>query len=180
MSEYEVSPKIFLTDYGSYNEGRQFEFGHWLDLEKFASHEELMEYISKHFNDCDQKSPLFGSPREEIMITDYEGFPKGLYSECGNLEKIMAYLNIVEESTYGSEVFEAYLEMNDLPESMEDLEESVESSYIGEFASNIDYAHYVFEDHEIPEGLPYSCIDWSWVARDLEFTSHNGHYFTYN
>ena len=177
MSDYKLSPRIFLTDYGSYNEGRQFEFGHWVDLEDFDSHEELMEYISKHFKECDQKSPLFGSPREEIMITDFEGFPRTLYSECGNLEQVMAYLNMVEGSSYDSEVFESYLAMNDMPRAIEELEEQVEYSYMGEFDSKIDFAHFVFEDYEIPEGLPYSCINWEWVARDLDFTDYKGHYF---
>lgn len=177
MSEYEVSPRIFLTDYGSYNQGRQFEFGHWVDMEKFDTYEELMEYISNHFKECDQKSPLYGCPREEIMITDFEGFPRALYCECGNLEQVMAYLSMVEESSYDSEVYESYLAMHDMPGTIAELEEQVESAYMGEFTSKIDFAHFVFEDHEIPEGLPYSCIDWNWVARDLDFTSHNGHYF---
>ena len=32
----ETQPK-FLTDYASYNNGTQFEFGHWVNLEDFSS-----------------------------------------------------------------------------------------------------------------------------------------------
>ena len=77
--------QIFLTDYASYNEGRQFEFGHWVDLDNFTDASDLMEYIRDHFEECDKESPI-GSPREEIMITDFEGFPESLYSESMGTE----------------------------------------------------------------------------------------------
>lgn len=80
-----MNAKIFLTDYASYTNGTQFEFGHWVDLDQFSDVEELQEYINNHFKECDKTTPL-DSPREEIMITDYEGFPNTLYSESFNLE----------------------------------------------------------------------------------------------
>ena len=64
---------IFLTDYASYNDGSQFEFGHWVKLNQFEDADELNAYISKHFKNADKKSPLgFGSIREEIMISPYQ------------------------------------------------------------------------------------------------------------
>lgn len=94
-----MDAKIFITDYASYNNGSQFEFGHWVDLEDFTDAQDLMEYISTHFKECDLKSPL-DSPREELMITDYEGFPEVLYSEAmskDDLETIYAYIEILED-----------------------------------------------------------------------------------
>jgi NADH:ubiquinone oxidoreductase subunit C len=88
--------KVFLTDYNSYNNGTQFEFGHWVDLSDFNDADELNEYILKHFKDADKKSPL-DSPREEIMITDFEGFPSSLYSECMNFENLYKFLNLEED-----------------------------------------------------------------------------------
>jgi len=86
--------RIFLTDYASYNNCTQFEFGHWVNLSGFSSADELNEYIQKHFEEADKKSPL-DSPREEIMITDYEGLPEQLYSECGmDFESIYEFLNL--------------------------------------------------------------------------------------
>jgi len=83
-----------LTDYASYNNGTQFEFGHWVELSQFSDADELQEYISNHFAECDKKSPL-DSPREETMITDFEGFPEEFYSESGcNWEKIFKYIEI--------------------------------------------------------------------------------------
>lgn len=91
------SPKIFLTDYASYNNGTQFEFGHWVDLTDFSDADELSEYIQNHFEEADKKSPL-DSPREEIMITDFENLPRSLYSESGmNFEKIYEFINLSED-----------------------------------------------------------------------------------
>lgn len=94
--------RIFLTDYASYNEGKQFEFGHWVDLDQFSDADDLQEYIKNHFADANKKSPLFGGcPREEIMITDYEGFPRDLYSECMDFESLFEYLNLDDYSKVG-------------------------------------------------------------------------------
>jgi len=80
-----LSPRIFLTDYNSYNNGTQFQFGHWVDLTQFSDEKEIRDYINDHFEECDKKSPL-SSPREEIMITDYEGFHSYFYSESMSIE----------------------------------------------------------------------------------------------
>ena len=89
--------QIFLTDYASYNNGTQFEFGHWVDLSQFSDVDELNDYITNHFEECDDKSPLdeYGSKREETMITDYKGFPEEFYIESGcNFEKIFKYIEL--------------------------------------------------------------------------------------
>lgn len=85
-----------MTDYASYNNGTQFEFGHWVDLRDFSSADDFQEYITNHFKECDEKSPL-DSPREETMFTDFEGFPESLYGESMNeseLEKIFKYIEL--------------------------------------------------------------------------------------
>ena len=97
MKKLNNNPAIFLTDYASYNNGTQFEFGHWLDLTKFNDAEELNIYVKNHFKSCDKKSPLdnYDSIREEIMITDFENFPLSLYCESGgNFENIYKYLDL--------------------------------------------------------------------------------------
>jgi hypothetical protein len=87
--------RIFLTDYASYNNGTQFEFGHWVDLDQFSDADELNEYISEHFAAADEKSPL-DSPREEVMITAYEGFPEDLYSENMNADSFERLFTFME------------------------------------------------------------------------------------
>lgn len=95
MTTTGTTPRIFVTDYASYNNGTQFEFGHWVDLTDFSDADELMEYIGNHFAEADEKSPL-DSPREEIMITDYEGFPKQLYSEAMNDTDFDNIFNLID------------------------------------------------------------------------------------
>jgi hypothetical protein len=97
--------RIFLTDYASYNNGTQFEFGHWVDLEQFSDVDELNDYISTHFEECDEKSPIDEyTTREEVMITDYEGFPEVFYSESGcEWEKIFKYIDLDYENLDDSE-----------------------------------------------------------------------------
>ena len=71
--------KLFITDYASYNNGTQFEFGHWVDLTTFNDADEFMQYVSDHLKQADEDSPLLcETKREEPMYTDYEGFPKSL------------------------------------------------------------------------------------------------------
>lgn len=91
----EINPRIFLTDYASYNAGKQFEYGHWVDLDIFSDHDEFMEYVKKHFKKANKESPdIF---REEIMITDYEDFPSELYDESGShIELIFVWMNLEE------------------------------------------------------------------------------------
>lgn len=90
------TPKVFLTDYASYNNGTQFEFGHWVDLTDFSDADSFLEYCTNHFAEADKKSPLgFGAIREEMMITDYENLPRGMYSESGmNWEQVYEYINL--------------------------------------------------------------------------------------
>lgn len=89
------NPAIFLTDYASYNNGTQFEFGHWVNLTDFSDASELMDYITDHFNEADQESPL-DSPREEIMITDFEGFPESLYGEAMSEQDFEKIYNLID------------------------------------------------------------------------------------
>lgn len=101
-----TTAKIFLTDYASYNNGTQFEFGHWVELSDFSDSDELNDYITNHFKECDEKSPLdqYGSKREETMITDFEGFPEEFYSESGcDFEKIFKYIELDFENKSDSE-----------------------------------------------------------------------------
>lgn len=94
MTTTQEQPRVFLTDYASYNNGTQFEFGHWVDLTDFSDADEFAEYVTNHFAEADKKSPL-DSPREEMMITDFENLPRALYSESGmNFENVYEYINL--------------------------------------------------------------------------------------
>lgn len=92
-----MNARLFLTDYGSYNNGTQFQFGHWVDLSDFSDVDDFLQYCKEHFEEADEKSPLTcGTPREEIMFTDFEGFPKELYSESLNEHEIQKIYDFIE------------------------------------------------------------------------------------
>jgi antirestriction protein len=174
--------KIFLTDYASYNNGTQFQFGHWVELDQFNDAEDLNAYISNHFEECDKKSPL-DSPREETMITDFEGFPKKFYGESMSFENLFEYFERAESCGYDAEVIEAFADLGSY--SVEDVDtffDALEESYQGEYNSDEDFAEQLAEDlGYINEEVswPYTCIDWAHASRELmhDYSESNGHYF---
>lgn len=85
-----TTAKLFLTDYASYNEGTQFEHGHWVELSDFSDADEFQKYVSEHFEKV-------GIEDAEPMYTDFEGFPDYLYGESlsgSDLEKIFKYIEL--------------------------------------------------------------------------------------
>ena len=176
--------KIFLTDYASYNNGTQFEFGHWLDLDQFGDSEELNNYITKHFKEADKKSPLdqYGSTREETMITDFEGFPESFYSECMDFDSLFEYFDRAESCHHDNEVIKAFADLGNYKlEDTEEFFEALEESYTGQYSNDEDFAEDMHEQtgEEISNSWPHNCIDWTRSARDLmyDYCVSNGHYF---
>ena len=115
---------LFLTDYASYNESTQFEFGKWVEMEQFTDLQEFNEYVEKHFEKADKESPLEdGSQREEVMFADYEEFPAQFYSESMDsklVEQLIEFVNMDDESKIQVEL---HLEANgDVYEAMADFE----------------------------------------------------------
>jgi antirestriction protein len=175
---------IFLTDYASYNNGTQFEFGHWVNLDDHSDADELNEYILEHFKEADKKSPLdeWGSTREEIMVTDFEGFPEVFYSECMNFENLYNYFEKVEGCCYDSEIIEAFADLGNYTiNDLDNFFEALEESYSGEFSHDQDFAQDMHEQtgEEISNSWPHNCIDWERATRDLmyDYSEQNGHYF---
>ena len=121
-----TTAKLFLTDYASYNNGTQFEFGHYINLEDFDTFEDLQEYISNHFKECDDKSPLddYGSKREETMFTDFEGFPRELYNESGideeTFNKIKIYIQVSDKFEDNDSLIELHNEFCSNTDRMDD------------------------------------------------------------
>jgi antirestriction protein len=176
--------RIFLTDYASYNDGTQFEFGHWVHLDRFADADELNAYISKHFKEADKKSPLgYGSIREEIMITDFEGFPKAFYDECMDFEPLFEYFDRASSCGYDLEIVEAFTKLGNYKvEDVDTFFDALEESYSGEFSSDEDFAEDIAEQCGLLEekpAWPYTCINWSHAAQELmyDYYEQDGHYF---
>lgn len=176
--------RIFLTDYASYNNGTQFEFGHWVDLDQFSGASELMEYISSHFEEADEKSPIDEfTTREEIMITDFEGFPKEFYSECMDFESLYEFFEAVENCYLDYEVIEAYASYGAYDiENVAEFFEKMEEAYQGQYNSDAKFAEAFAEEIGAVDqnaSWPNSYIDWEWAARDLmmDYFESDGHYF---
>jgi hypothetical protein len=119
MTNTTTAPRLFVTDYASYNSGQQFKHGHWVDLSDFSDADEFNEYLEQHFEKAGINDP-------EIMFTDFEGFPKTFYSESydtGSIENIFKYMEAgfedfddsewvalhneyCQENNYDDEIFE--------------------------------------------------------------------------
>lgn len=176
--------KIFLTDFASYNNGTQFEFGHWVDLNQFDDADELNKYIKDHFKKADKKSPLdeFGSIREETMITDFEGFPLPFYSECMNFENLFEFFEKAEGSHFDFEIIEAFVDLDVINlDNLDEFFDALDESYSGKFNSDLNFAMDVHEQtgEEISDSWPHSYIDWDRAVKDLmfDYCENNGYYF---
>jgi antirestriction protein len=167
--------KIFLTDYNSYNEGNQFVYGHWVDLEDFNDPEELNDYINTHFSENGIEDP-------EVMITDFEGFPEVFYNESMNFKNLYNYFERAESCYYDAEIIESFASLGNYNvEDTDQFFDALEESYIGQFDSDEDFAEDMAEQTgvEISNSWPNNCIDWERAARDLmyDYYESNGHYF---
>jgi antirestriction protein len=162
-------PRLFVTDYASYNEGTQFEFGHWVDLSDFSDANDFMQYLSNHFKECDEKRPLAcGSPREEYMFTDYEGFPRQLYSESMG-GKDMEFLSEWIELDDDDKVKAAYLMENG--ESVDRALSFYDNVYMREYDGSRKVVWELFEEcypeaEDIENTNPYVSIDYDAFIRN--------------
>ena len=175
---------IFLTDYASYNDGSQFEFGHWVSLDQFNDADELNAYIAKHFKNADKKSPLgFGSIREEIMITDFEGFPSAFYSESMHFEPLFEYFERASDNYFDTEAIEAFIKMGIVQPYHDDFFQELEDRYMGEFDSDKDFAMDYAEqcgDYDFSnQPWPLNNIDWDGATLEhmQYYYEQDGHYF---
>lgn len=159
--------RLFLTDYASYNNGSQFEFGHWVDLSQFSDASEFMDYIEKHFEEADKKSPLFGTKREEIMFTDFEGFPKYLYGESmgeADLESIFLY---IEADLDDDQELALEWLVNDIGKGFEDAIKLVDDVCLFKGSAS-DYAYELIDDcYDLPD-FAKAYFDYDKFGRDLE------------
>ena len=175
--------RIFVTDYASYNDCTQFDFGHWVNLNRFADAEELNAYITKHFANADKKSPLScGTPREEIMITDFEGFPSAFYCESMHFEPLYDYFERASNYHFDTETIEAFMKTGIVQPYNDEFFQELEDRYFGKFDNDKDFAiewaemngHYNSRNPQ-----PWPVIDWDRSANELmmDYTEENGHYF---
>ncbi len=170
-----TTAQIFLTDYASYNNGTQFEFGHWVDLTQFSDLDEFEDYMREHFKEADKESPLpCGTPREEIMLTDFEGFPKCFYSESYERETMQKLFDYLALDEYDQKLVEMYADATGY--SIKDISiEDAQDAFHGTADSEEDFAEQIAEETgAIPKDMP------SWIVIDWEATWNCNLRYDYN
>lgn len=162
---------IYVSTYAKYNNGSLY--GKWLNLSDYSDYDELLTAMYELHSD--ESDP-------EFMFQDYEGcelFEKlGLISECHLSKDIYVIAEQIDESEYNSEVFEAVLD-NFMGINFQTAYEYVNNFYYGEYANDIEFVEYLYEN-DIPFNLPsFVVIDWEATARSIMFDyfESTGHYF---
>ncbi|WP_160136265.1 antirestriction protein ArdA [Chryseobacterium sp. c4a] len=162
---------IYCGTYAKYNNSSIY--GKWFNLSEYGSYDELLEAM--HELHEDEQDP-------EFMFQDYEGcelFEKlGLIGESFLSPEIYDIAEQINESEYDIEVFEAVLS-NFLDMDFQSAYEYANNFYYGEFANDIEFVEYLYEN-DIPFNLPsFVVIDWEATARNImyDYFESNGHYF---
>ena len=160
--DYETgNPAVYCGTYGKYNEGSLF--GQWLDLSTFSDADEFFTYCQALHAD---------EPDPELMMQDYENFPREMYDECmgaQQFESIKEYFELCER--YDRDAVDAYANIfgcNDF--------DNFDDKYVGHWDSEEDFAeHIVWECYDlrnVPELVKYH-IDYEAIARELFMCDYN-------
>lgn len=162
---------IYVSSYYKYNNSSLY--GKWLNLGDYSDYDELQEAM--HELHKDESDP-------EFMLQDYEGcelFEKlGLIGESFLSPEIYNIAEQINDSEYDSEVFEAVLD-NLGKIDFQSAYEYANNFYCGEFANDIEFVEYLYEN-DIPFNLPnFVVINWEATARNVmyDYFESNGHYF---
>ncbi|WP_079243030.1 antirestriction protein ArdA [Chryseobacterium indologenes] len=162
---------IYCGTYAKYNNSSIY--GKWFNLSEYGSYDDLLEAM--HELHEDEQDP-------EFMFQDYENcelFEKlGLIGESFLSPEIYEIAEQINDSEYDSEVFEVILD-NFLDMDFQSAYEYVNNFYYGEFANDIEFVEYLYEN-DIPFNLPsFVVIDWEATARNImyDYFESNGHYF---
>ena len=148
--------RLFVTTYGLYNEGRQFESnetGFWFDV-VVMDYEELID----HFKD----NELDEDP--ELMFTDFEDFPRDLYSESmspSEYDALDSYARLSDDDQLG------YQFLLDRGFSPDDCQLRCDEVCFSDQSAK-DYAYDYVEECYSVEPWIMGHIDFESVARELE------------
>ncbi|CAI9680572.1 MULTISPECIES: antirestriction protein ArdA [Elizabethkingia] len=166
---------IYVGTYRKYNEGSLF--GKWLHLSDYSDYNDLMEAMKELHKD--EEAP-------EFMFQDYECssffINQKLLDEGYISTDIYNIALCINNSGLDFKIIEAYMTcVGYYYRDIEDLFESIEDAFMGEYDSDEDFAQHILEeDGIIPENLPsYLYIDWEMTAKHLmcDYSVSNGYYF---
>lgn len=165
-----MAPQIYVASLTDYNNG--VLHGVWVDMTQD------LDDIWQQVNDMLAKSPTVKSgrlagPAEEWGIHDYEGFEGIKLDEFESLDRVAEIATMIAEH---GPAFAAYV-------SNEGMEyataEGFDEAFCGIWPSEADYAQELAREigEEIPDGWPFSCIDWERAWNELRLGGDNwSHY----
>ncbi|THV56766.1 antirestriction protein ArdA [Chryseobacterium candidae] len=162
---------IYVGTYYKYNNSSIY--GKWFNLSEYGSYDELITAMYELHSD--EQDP-------EFMFQDYENcelFEKlGLIGESFLSSEIYEIAEQINESEYDIEVFEVCIDCLGRID-FQSLYEYVNNFYYGEYANDIEFVEYLYEN-DIPFNLPsFVVIDWEATAKNImyDYFESSGHYF---
>jgi antirestriction protein len=165
----QIESSVTFYELSAYNNGILKPFT--IDLDNINNEEELLSAIYDELQ-------LIGENCEEYIICNTNNIPSKFIGEWAIDSEYFDYKDTVNASYLEEEVFIAGLECGINLEHIED-------AYSGQYNSDADFAESMAEECGMVDNnaaWPYTCIDWSWAARELmfDYCESNGHYFSNN
>jgi antirestriction protein len=166
------TPKIYVADLKSYNEGRLI--GEWIDLTEYDNGEEVKEKIDELMTKYSEK--YHDGDETEFAIHDFEHFDSSLYSESmgeKEFDIIIATNKISEEKDLSPETLQIIMSENSL--ESDELEDWIEERYVGKFENDYDIGYEYAETVGGIEGIsnPEMYFDYEGLGRDLSINDYN-------
>lgn len=156
-----MTARIYVGTYAKYNNGSIS--GAWIDLDKYADRDAFLKACGELHKD--EEDP-------ELMFQDYEGFPKGFYSESSIPDALWDWLDLDESDR---NLLAAY---QDAVDEKGDIETARDAFY-GIHDSERDFAESFYEETGMDKGIPDALrchIDWEGVARDFGYDGWTFHH----
>ena len=158
-----METKIYVGTYAKYNNGSIA--GEWLTLSDYADEDEFLEACAALHSD--EEDP-------EFMFQDIDGEHFGMISESSIDDDLWELINTLDDDE--AEIYAAYRK------NFNGSWNECEDAYSGKYDSDEAFAEDMAEqcgDLERSPNWPYTCIDWTWAARELmyDYIEENGHYF---
>lgn len=165
-----MAARIYVGTYAKYNAGSIK--GAWLDVEDYSDKDEFLKACADLHSD--ESDP-------EFMFQDFEGFPKGFYSESYIKPELFDWLALDESDRELLAVYQEHVAQDG------DIDAAREA-YAGTFDSPEAWARNFLDDtgalQSVPENLR-NYIDYESYARDAQyggdpyFAHHEGDVFVF-
>ena len=174
------TPKIYVADLKSYNEGNLV--GEWIDLSEYNDGSEVQEKITELMEEYSEK--YHDGEETEHAIHDYENFDSSLYSEYmgeSEFDTIISAYKILDD--YPELNMEVITEiMSDYNLEGDEVVQWIDERYVGKFDSDEDLGYNFVEMVGGIENVSNSdfYFDYEKLGRDLsinDYTQYGGVYF---